>query len=502
MSEHMVFGDRAKVQGPTHTGTALQRTCSKCPRREKEKNRGALQRSGGKAGPEDVPPVVREALREPGRPLDPETLSFMESRFGHDFAMVPSRMPAASPSGDLTLGDPHDAAEHEADRAAHDLMNGPALSPGRTQQDFSGVRVHTGTLAARSSEAIRANAFTVGRDIVFGAGRFAPGSNEGKRLIAHELAHVVQQSGGSIRRSRETAKAVNPGEDEEALTRSKENGSASLFHGAGVIQRDLAIEPPRPRAVARVLTDAQVQQAITFNRRVVSVIGPTGIGMIRDVLGTSAEPAVVDEDFVQAVVRWQAMQGLTGTRQDGKLGPATARPLFREIGAENVGRAQLASGPAYHATTALNPPPVVGGREQAGFRLEADFEDDPENGIYASCGEIRQYFWWDAAFAAAAPGGPPRTGVPAGAAAETWTEDRDQADTRYGHRTGQFSAPMVGDQYIDNTNVRNQGFGHQYRGRDFPGHGRFAGVWRFNLRAIDICHGNARLGDDYLRIRW
>jgi outer membrane protein OmpA-like peptidoglycan-associated protein len=61
--------------------------------------------------------------------------------------------------------------------------------------DFSGVRVHTGAAAAGSARDVRAIAYTVGHDIVFAEGRFAAGTSEGRRLLAHELAHVVQQEG-------------------------------------------------------------------------------------------------------------------------------------------------------------------------------------------------------------------------------------------------------------------------------------------------------------------
>lgn len=96
----------------------------------------------------DAPASVHDALRSPAQPLDPATRSFMEPRFGHD---------------------------------------------------FSGVRVHAGAAAAQSAEAMDAQAYTVGRDIVFGAGRFEPGTHTGRQLLAHELAHVVQQSAGATR---------------------------------------------------------------------------------------------------------------------------------------------------------------------------------------------------------------------------------------------------------------------------------------------------------------
>jgi len=69
----------------------------------------------------------------------------------------------------------------------------------RFGEDFSGVRVHSDPAAAQSARDVNAHAYTVGRDIVFGAGQFAPTTPEGRRLIAHELTHVVQQgAGGSV----------------------------------------------------------------------------------------------------------------------------------------------------------------------------------------------------------------------------------------------------------------------------------------------------------------
>jgi hypothetical protein len=64
----------------------------------------------------------------------------------------------------------------------------------RFEYDFSRVRVHSGTDAERSARALGARAYTVGNDIVFGSGQFAPTTEHGRRLLAHELTHVVQQS--------------------------------------------------------------------------------------------------------------------------------------------------------------------------------------------------------------------------------------------------------------------------------------------------------------------
>jgi hypothetical protein len=94
----------------------------------------------------EAPPAVYKALATPGQPLDHADRSFMESRFGHD---------------------------------------------------FGSVRVHTDSEAAESAKPIQARAYTVGADIVFGAGEYAPGSDAGRHLLAHELTHVVQQTSAS-----------------------------------------------------------------------------------------------------------------------------------------------------------------------------------------------------------------------------------------------------------------------------------------------------------------
>ena len=63
----------------------------------------------------------------------------------------------------------------------------------RFQRDFSEVRVHTHAAAAEAAQSVQARAFTLGRDVVFGEGEYAPGTGAGRQLLAHELTHVVQQ---------------------------------------------------------------------------------------------------------------------------------------------------------------------------------------------------------------------------------------------------------------------------------------------------------------------
>jgi hypothetical protein len=65
--------------------------------------------------------------------------------------------------------------------------------------DFSKVRIHTDEMAARSADSLNALAYTVGNNVLFGEGQYQPNTVEGKRLLAHELVHIVQQGEAPIR---------------------------------------------------------------------------------------------------------------------------------------------------------------------------------------------------------------------------------------------------------------------------------------------------------------
>jgi hypothetical protein len=68
----------------------------------------------------------------------------------------------------------------------------------RLGADFSDVRVHTGGKATESARSVQAHAYTVGNDVVFQSDKYAPESDSGKRMLAHELTHVVQQRSGPV----------------------------------------------------------------------------------------------------------------------------------------------------------------------------------------------------------------------------------------------------------------------------------------------------------------
>jgi hypothetical protein len=141
-----------------------------------------------RAGNVAVPDVVHHVLRSPGKPLDSATRLFMESRLGHDFGRVAVAAHRAQASGAAGGG-----PEQEANAIAARVDTAPSSGAGRA--DFGGVRVHTDGRAAESARSMRAHAYTVGNHVVFGAGRYAPQTRDGRSLLAHELTHVVQQAG-------------------------------------------------------------------------------------------------------------------------------------------------------------------------------------------------------------------------------------------------------------------------------------------------------------------
>ena len=108
--------------------------------------------------------------------------------------------------------------------------------------DFSGVNVHTGADASDLNEQVNARAFTLGNDIFFNEGEYAPNSPEGQRLLAHELTHVVQQ-GSNVNR---TIMRNGPGGSSSNSTANSEEGESPerilhTFHLPAVKARHLPL---------------------------------------------------------------------------------------------------------------------------------------------------------------------------------------------------------------------------------------------------------------------
>lgn len=207
-----------------HTGGS---ECAECHK----KREGTLQCAAVNAAPvNEVPSIVHEALRSPSQPLDLATRAFMEPRFGHD---------------------------------------------------FSRVRVHTDAKAAESARAVNALAYTVGRDVVFGKGRYAPQSSAGQRLIAHELTHVIQQGNAAWTSGALQLGAPDTSHEQEARNASQPEMAAPARSvparsaaPLGTIQRH---PPDFGSLFLRRREDGRIE--ILYGTPDVPVTGPLGVGI-------------------------------------------------------------------------------------------------------------------------------------------------------------------------------------------------------------------------------
>jgi hypothetical protein len=184
---------------PAVPGGLLQRKCAGCGNHtvagggcsECNRKKSVLQRkASSNEDVNEIPQSVHQVLRSPGQALDDSTRAYMEPRFG---------------------------------------------------QDFSGVRVHADAHAAESARAVHAHAYTVGRDVVFGAGQFAPRTSAGRELLAHELTHVVQQGGqdhrGSVRGIASESSSAEHNADSIAAAVTSGGTADAVSAPAGVIHR-------------------------------------------------------------------------------------------------------------------------------------------------------------------------------------------------------------------------------------------------------------------------
>lgn len=149
------------------------------------------QRAENQAETSAAPPIVQDVLRSPGEPIETETRALMEAQFGHD---------------------------------------------------FSRVRVHADAEASEAARAVNAKAYTVGEDIVFRDGAYDPAGPGGRRLLAHELAHVVQQA-GAAEPSKELSAPSDPSERaaERAAHRVVSDGRTA--GSLGVAEAHVSREP-------------------------------------------------------------------------------------------------------------------------------------------------------------------------------------------------------------------------------------------------------------------
>ena len=227
--------------------------------------------------------AVRDVVSGPGQPLAVALTADMQARPCADFPHVPARADAA-PS------------------ITHEVLQGPGASlDARTRDlmerrlgaDFSRVRVHTDARAAASADAVNAVAYTVGSSIVFSPGRYAPHTDEGQRVLAHELVHTLQQGGSEPPLSGQRLSIESP-------TSPAEN-EARMIEAAVAPKGVSGAQPAGNRAVTQML--GQGSGGACSARR----DGPTspklqrmgGGGTFRQVRQSEGVQAVT-EDFVRS----------------------------------------------------------------------------------------------------------------------------------------------------------------------------------------------------------
>jgi hypothetical protein len=183
--------------------------CAEC--RAKRLQRRTTQQTE----PSSVPPIVHEVLRSPGRPLGANTRTFMEPRFGHRFGRV---------------------------------------------------RVHADMKAAESTRAVNALAYTVGQHVVFGAGQYRPETAEGRRLVAHELTHVVQQAhaGGTL-----AASSIDVGDANDSSEREADMSAAQVIRGDDIpaiktFARAVRRKPKEPY-ISKISVNLSAPQGVTLD---------------------------------------------------------------------------------------------------------------------------------------------------------------------------------------------------------------------------------------------
>src|SRR5262245_4986435 len=182
-----------------------------------------------------APPSVDEVVRSSGQPLDAETRKTMESRFGHD---------------------------------------------------FSRVRVHTDERAAESASEVNAIAYTIGQDVVFAQDKYSPDSREGQTLLAHELAHTVQQShaashpGTASIGARDSALEREADRAAEGWSRGTHIG-AMTASGASLQKKDPTPEEIAATALKTGLKDRTEQATFTKQVRATEKVEKAGTKITR-----------------------------------------------------------------------------------------------------------------------------------------------------------------------------------------------------------------------------
>ena len=235
-----------------------------------------------------IPSIVREVLNSPGQSLDASTQGFMESRFEQNFSRVPIQS-SLNPALNLEIARADDPLEREADAVSERALNDRGTLSTSLGTDFRDVRIHIDAKAAKAAQSVNAEAFSLGSHIVFNAGKYEPNTTNGKRLLAHELAHVALQSGrqpatpATIRRKAgpEPAEQGGPDLNDLSVAPSASNQPSAVSQTEGKPE-DLAVDggvdnqPPEIEEPGRAKPETRDDSKTDIQPKVVQGRGKTG----------------------------------------------------------------------------------------------------------------------------------------------------------------------------------------------------------------------------------
>lgn len=147
--------------------------------------------------------------------------------------------------------------------------------------DFKDVLIHTDSHAAASAKALGANAYTSGRDIYFSAGKYAPESDEGKRLLAHELVHTIQQRANTPSFARQSASTsdliIDP---DDSLEQDADRVAKQIVAPVGAVQKDFGQDLSRVHTDGKVARSARAIQSKTGSDPIgFRIVSPSGFGL-------------------------------------------------------------------------------------------------------------------------------------------------------------------------------------------------------------------------------
>jgi len=242
----------------------LSRKCDSCEAEEPIRAKG----DGGDMSGEEAPAEVGLALGAPGRPLDAGTRAFFEPRL---------------------------------------------------DADLSDVRIHADAQAAKSAQTIGAVGYTVGNDIVFGKDRYSPDTDGGRRLIAHELAHVIQQTGAarrtaSVRRAPDDPPAEGAA-PAPAAPAPAANGPAGSGGGGGPANLEYDFDPTEDAGPTPTAGDGQSTAPPSVARSVMrQASAPAAPASGAAAPATATAQTLTWADFPPVKARIGGMSAQTGVR--------------------------------------------------------------------------------------------------------------------------------------------------------------------------------------------